>query len=102
MPGELERIVAKALRKNREERYQTIKDLQLDLQNLRQQLEFERKREDSGLPLLPPAAKHITAAQAARLTRRKQLLILGLMVLIASAIVYTWRWEKTRVISERY
>ena len=42
VPSELERIVGKALRKNREERYQTIKDLLLDLQSLRQQLEFER------------------------------------------------------------
>ena len=39
MPAELERIVAKALRKNREERYQTAKDLLLDLQSLRQRLE---------------------------------------------------------------
>ena len=42
VPAELERIVAKTLRKNREERYQTIKDLLLDLQSLRQRLEFER------------------------------------------------------------
>jgi serine/threonine-protein kinase len=41
-PAELERIVGKALRKNRDERYQTIKDLLLDLQSLRQRLEFER------------------------------------------------------------
>src|SRR5262249_499323 len=42
LPAELERIVAKALRKNREERYQTIKDLLVDLQSLRQRVEFER------------------------------------------------------------
>ncbi len=42
VPAELERIVGKALRKNRDERYQTIKDLLLDLQSLKQQLEFER------------------------------------------------------------
>ncbi len=41
-PAELERIVAKALRKNRDERYQTTKDLLLDLQSLRQRLEFEK------------------------------------------------------------
>jgi eukaryotic-like serine/threonine-protein kinase len=35
VPAELERIVSKALRKNREERYQTIKDLLLDLQSLK-------------------------------------------------------------------
>jgi serine/threonine protein kinase len=46
-PAELERIVAKALRKNRDERYQTIKDLLLDLKSLKQELEFERKLERS-------------------------------------------------------
>jgi serine/threonine protein kinase/tetratricopeptide (TPR) repeat protein len=39
VPAELERIVNKALRKNREERYQTIKDLSLDLKSLKQELE---------------------------------------------------------------
>ena len=53
-PAELERIVGKALRKNRDERYQTVKDLLLDLQGLRQQLEFERThhtapRQDDGV-----------------------------------------------------
>jgi eukaryotic-like serine/threonine-protein kinase len=48
VPAELERIVSKALRKNRDERYQTIKDLLLDLKSLKQELEFERKLERSG------------------------------------------------------
>jgi len=46
-PAELERIVAKALRKNRDERYQTIKDLLLDLKSLKQRLEFEIELERS-------------------------------------------------------
>jgi len=44
-PTELGRIVLKALRKDRDERYQTSKDLLLDLQSLRQELEFARKLE---------------------------------------------------------
>ncbi len=47
VPAELERIVSKALRKDRDERYQTIKDLLLDLQSLKQELEFEKKLERS-------------------------------------------------------
>jgi len=50
VPAELERIVSKALRKNRNERYQTIKDLLLDLKSLKQELEFERKLERSVPP----------------------------------------------------
>ena len=40
VPSELERIVAKALHKDREQRYQTIKDMLLDLKSLKQHLEF--------------------------------------------------------------
>jgi len=53
VPAELERIVSKGLRKNRDERYQTIKDMLLDLKSLKQELEFERKLERS----LPPKSK---------------------------------------------
>ncbi len=44
VPVELERIVTKALRKDREERYQTIKDVLRDLKALYQELE-ERAKE---------------------------------------------------------
>jgi eukaryotic-like serine/threonine-protein kinase len=50
VPAELERIVCKALRKEREQRYQSVKDLVLDLQSLKQQLEFEAKLERSMSP----------------------------------------------------
>jgi len=49
-PIELERIVSKTLRKEREQRYQTTKDLQLDLQSLKQQLDFDARLERS----IPP------------------------------------------------
>jgi Tol biopolymer transport system component len=40
-PAELERIVQKALAKDREERYQTIKDMAIDLRRLKRRLEVE-------------------------------------------------------------
>ena len=43
IPSELVRIVTKALRKDREERYQVVKDLWLDLKALKQELEFQDK-----------------------------------------------------------
>jgi len=46
-PAELERIVTKALAKNREERYQTAKDLLIDLKRLKQQLEIDGQLERS-------------------------------------------------------
>jgi serine/threonine protein kinase len=39
-PIELQRMVSKALRKDRDERYQTVKDLLLDLKSLRRELEI--------------------------------------------------------------
>jgi len=62
-PVELERIVSKALRKEREQRYQTTKDLLLDLQNLKQQLDFEARLERS----IPPETRDgqtVSKAQA--------------------------------------
>jgi len=41
VPDELERIVTKALTKNREERYQTAKDMLIDLRHLKRKLEVD-------------------------------------------------------------
>ncbi|HEY6802219.1 MAG TPA: protein kinase [Pyrinomonadaceae bacterium] len=50
LPSELNRIVLKSLRKDREERYQVVKDLWLDLKSLKQELEFQEKLERSVVP----------------------------------------------------
>ena len=50
MPDELQRIVRKALHKDREERYQGVKDLALDLKGLKHLLEVEAERERSVQP----------------------------------------------------
>src|SRR5687768_1534649 len=47
VPAELEWIVTKALRKDREERYQTAKELGTDLRRLKQRLEFQSELERS-------------------------------------------------------
>ncbi|MGA9994367.1 MAG: protein kinase, partial [Pyrinomonadaceae bacterium] len=52
VPAELERIVRKALRKNRDERYQTVKDMALDLKSLRRDLEVSSEIERSAAPTL--------------------------------------------------
>ena len=84
LPSELERIVAKALRKNREERYQTVKDLLLDLQSLRQRLEFERSH-------------HHSASGPRRAPLRMPQLVFGLLVLVAAAIGYAW-WKQAHAV----
>lgn len=50
VPAELEWIVTKALRKERDERYQTAKELLTDLRRLKQRLDFEAELERSVSP----------------------------------------------------
>lgn len=68
VPAELDWIIMKALRKEKDERYQTIKELITDLRRLKQKQEFEVELERSVAPdsftrsgiTAPPAAKTIT------------------------------------------
>jgi eukaryotic-like serine/threonine-protein kinase len=49
-PAELQRIISKTLHKDREGRYQTAKDLLIDLKDLKQDLDIEAKLERSQQP----------------------------------------------------
>jgi serine/threonine protein kinase len=49
-PPELERIVKKALRKDRNERYQIVKEMAIDLRSLRRELEMNSMLERSIMP----------------------------------------------------
>ena len=50
IPTELERIVSKTLAKDREERYQTAKDLLVDLRRLKKQIEIQTEIERTASP----------------------------------------------------
>ena len=50
VPAELEVIIRKALRKNRDERYQSARDLLVDLRDLERELEFAARMEHSVAP----------------------------------------------------
>jgi len=65
--GELERIVSKALTKKREERYQTARDLLIDLRNLKRKLEVEAEIDRTAPPESRPALSS-TAGQSSPLT----------------------------------
>lgn len=64
VPPEFQRIVSKTLRKDREERYQTMKDLLIDLKSLKEDLTFAQKLERSQPPRsrLEPATTPASAA----------------------------------------
>ena len=71
LPAELEWIVNKGLAKDREERYQTIRDLRVDLKRLRQDLELQAKLEG-----MSPAGSQdaATGVGIARLTDAESLI----------------------------
>jgi Tol biopolymer transport system component/serine/threonine protein kinase len=98
-PAELERIVRKALRKDKEERYQTVKDLMIDLRSLRKELEIDAEIERSAPPATSAAINSGPSAEATahntssaeyivtgiRQHKRAAALILGLIILIVAA-----------------
>jgi len=78
VPPELEHLLRKTLRKDREERYQTARDLLVDLKDLTEEMAFAAKLERSGQaaqpePLAAPAeiipASHPPAAPATSSTQ---------------------------------
>src|SRR5438552_15832064 len=60
VPAELDRMVTKALTKDREERYQTAKDLLIDLRNLKRKLEVDAEIDRTASPGLLGAASTTT------------------------------------------
>jgi serine/threonine-protein kinase len=61
VPAELQHIVSKALRKDRDERYQTVQSLLVDLKTLQQELDFAAKLERSAAPDSRDAAAKYSA-----------------------------------------
>jgi serine/threonine protein kinase len=110
-PAEFQRIVSKALRKNREERYQTIKDLLIDLKSLKEELSFQQKldrlapkRTSLESAATPPVTESVsakqTAAAALSLKESKKngktaIIWAALIIVIAGVVVGgTWIWRR--------
>jgi hypothetical protein len=83
VPLKLESILQKALRKNSDERYQTIKEMLADLRVLKRELEAE-----SSLPRSKSHAESIVG----KIKRHKRgvLLILAAAILAAAAVAYSF------------
>lgn len=69
LPRELQRIVQKTLKKKRDLRYQSTKDLLVDLKDLRDELQIEAKLEQTAVPNKPDsgqvsAPRHSTSSGA--------------------------------------
>jgi eukaryotic-like serine/threonine-protein kinase len=67
VPPELERIIAKSLMKNRDERYQGVKDLLVDLRRLKKQLEFELQL--ASFSSKPSGATYVSRTRGSQVTK---------------------------------
>jgi serine/threonine protein kinase len=84
-PAELQRIVSKALAKERSERYQSINDLELDLQNLKRKL--ESKDEQAVTPEETSRDRSLTLN-----ARRSRAVRLAVPSLLIAAVVGLLTW----------
>ena len=110
VPPEFQRIISKALRKDREERYQTIKDLLIDLKSLKEDLTFAQKLQRSQPPqsrVGPATSEAMTTDQQAAVATDDQLpqkavsrngriltVALGVIVLAALGIGGAILWRR--------
>src|SRR3989441_2322478 len=73
LPAELEVIIKKAMRKNRDERYQSARDLLVDLRDLERELEFAARMEHSVAPSISESTPPANGEQAAEILAASQL-----------------------------
>jgi serine/threonine-protein kinase len=101
VPHEIERIINKALRRDREERYQTAKDLLVDLKDVKQDLEFQNKLEGTSAPgaletktpgsnaTPSPIDQHTTSSAeyiVSEIKQHKRGFAIGLAILLLAAV----------------
>ena len=112
-PTELQSIVTKALQKDREQRYQTVKEMQAELEELREELKLEAKFKGrlSHEPIAPTARLQVGTTQEVKanptnpsaeiilgeIKRHKLAAFIALLVLLTTAtgIGLYWRGQKT-------
>jgi serine/threonine protein kinase/Tfp pilus assembly protein PilF len=99
---EVERIINKLLRKNPNERYQTVKDVLIDLKDVRRELEFQdklratpassREKPNTSSPTVTPVATAQTSSSAeyivAEIKKRKFGLVTVAVLLLAAVGIF--------------
>jgi serine/threonine protein kinase len=95
IPAELERVVSKTMAKDPDERYQTAKDMLIDLRSLKKQLDLKAEIDRTSSPEVQSVSAVATDAP-----EKKRVLLIALvaMVLATAAIfaVSVWRSRRER------
>lgn len=114
VPAELQRIISKTLAKNPDERYQTAKDMLIDLRNLRKRSELEAEIERSvspePVPLTATTSKNLVPGtgpiearrsnlqprESDRSPRKKLITGIALMSLLVVGVIAAASWSRFR------
>lgn len=94
-PEELQRIVSKALAKSPDERYQTAKDMLIDLRNLKKRLDVEAEIDRTSSPETP----RVTVIDDRAPQKRRVLMIALIGMAVATAAIFAfsiWRASRAR------
>ena len=96
VPAELQRIVSKALAKNPEERYQTAKDMLIDLRSLKRRLDVEAEIDRTSSPDTPRVT--VASEEVDRGPQKKRVLAIALiaMVVVTAGIFAFSIWRSSR------
>jgi eukaryotic-like serine/threonine-protein kinase len=105
VPSEIKKIIGECLRKDRDERYQTIRDVLIDLKDVRQELEFQNKLERTASPEIEEPKTRILQAttvdeapqSSTNITinsKPKKLYLAGALaiLLISAAVFFAYRY----------
>jgi eukaryotic-like serine/threonine-protein kinase len=104
VPHQLQRIVAKALRKDRAQRYQTVTDLRLDLEELRSELQVSSSAASAAasispaaFPTPPPVRRESSAEFLLTGLGRHKPAIAGVVLALSAIVAYAaWRTSQGR------
>ena len=102
VPAELERIVTKALTKNIDERYQSAKDLLVDLKRLKRQLELDTEIARTATPgrgAVPRVSSGVHAVAASR--SRARLAAVAAVVVLALAAAAYFYYPRTPILTDK-
>jgi serine/threonine protein kinase len=100
VPGELQRIVDKSMAKDPDERYQTAKDMLIDLRTLKRRLDLDAEIERSSAAITREYPQAVPTAEpvVTETSKKNYALVVALIAIVASlaAVFAVNAWRSTR------